>query len=227
MTQKHRISIYASDRQCYSLGEFKKKENIDKIGIAVQTEDIGLIVAFEQWYLPYGFARPIELKPGWKMLYDPDCGWEQTELDYEYQCACEDTRDTAVIRCREYGLGGLPWYVPSKHELTAIIKFLPEINDVRKQLGVALIDGKNYFWSSNFRSGLYQFAIRFDSPMSLNKNRFYNQWVLPVSSYYSLKWLSKDSPAVCNYTEEAAMHYLHEQGYHGTLTKESNITITI
>lgn len=224
----HKISVLTMDGCLLGKESLSGIDSSDVLGIAVQTEVIGLILSIDDWEAPWGEYDELvyEERDDAKNLMELS-GVEMTKRIIEFQNESGYTKRSAAKICAEYNSGGRQFYFPCVYELCTIQAFSNEINEILEILGLPLLS-KNYYWSSSEGNSIGAVLVSFSDGYINNGTKHSNYYVRAVSAFPKL---SDFSTSCCEHSEQCALsslilsdeelvEVLRENGYRGTLTKE-------
>lgn len=137
----------------------------DVIGVILQTETIGVVISLYQWNeiwcsernrkvfnKKYGEAEALQTLSGLELTRNIV---KQNEEDGEDM--------TAAMRCWQYKIGDLQWYLPSLYELGTIIAYRDELNEVLEMLNADQFDEDDWGWSSSENGSWNAWFVYFGS----------------------------------------------------------------
>lgn len=220
---KHRISIFASDKNLYSVKDFKNHSDLTPIGIAIQTETRGIVMSLKEWQLPWakGSCNNLQVSEAEAILRTS--GYEDT-LD-AYNHLKDKTEKNAITQCFTYNFGEMQWYLPCLQELSLIWAYRKEINKVLRELShiysCDVLQEENCYWSSAQYSSYYAWDLDWIDGYVTSYYKNYSSYVRAICGLYPLESM----PIENTITEESAIAFLHQCGYEGTLTKKEAITL--
>ena len=219
---KHLISVKTFNNGVMSVSEFKNA-NLDKkevVGIVLQTEVIGLILALPSWEEAWGSEDIcVDVKDkkdyiGEAKALTTLCGLEATK---RIVAAHKDYKDMyAAKRCLEYDCAGLQWYLPSLYELGTLAAYKDEINAALEELG--LPDAKlkdNWSWSSSEYYQALAWVVNFSNGYFYSGNKYSGNVVRAVCAFESLRGVLS-TPSL---TDDELISMLRERNYKGEITK--------
>jgi hypothetical protein len=153
---KHKVSIKTFNNGVLSLSEFKdaKLSTKDVVGIVLQTETIGLILAPPVWKEPWGDDKIcVEVQDEYNFIDEAVALSELSGLQLTKNII-EANKDFhgmfAAKRCFEYERAGLQWYMPCLYELSMLAAYKNEINEVLVNLRMPEAQlGQEWNWCSS------------------------------------------------------------------------------
>ena len=224
---EHKISVKTFDNGVMSVSEFKNAglNKREVVGIVLQTETIGLILALPSWKEKWGDDEIcVDVKNSDDYIGEATalttlCGLEATKRivkaheDYEGMYAAK--------RCLEYDCAGLQWYLPSLYELGMLAAFKNEINTVLDGLG--LLDAKlkdEWSWSSSEYGQNNAWGVGFSNGnFGYNGNKYGSGVVRAVCAFEPLRGVLSTPSENKDLTDDALIALLRQRSYKGEITK--------
>lgn len=223
---EHKISVKTFDNGVMSVSEFKNAglNKREVVGIVLQTETIGLILALPSWKEKWGDNEIcVDVKDGDDYIGEAIalttlCGLEATQRivkaheDYEGMYAAK--------RCLEYDCAGLQWYLPSLYELGMLAAFKNEINAVLDELG--LLDAKlkdEWSWSSSEAGQNGAWYVNFSNGSFYNSSKYYSNVVRAVCAFEPLRGVLSTPSEKTELTDDELIALLKQRNYKGEITK--------
>ena len=223
---EHKISIKTFNDGILSVDEFKNKKlnNKEVVGIVLQTNVIGLILALPSWEECWGsddFCVDVtedDYISEAKALTEL-CGFEATQRIVDAHSTYEGM--FAAKRCLEYKCADLQWYLPSLYELGTIAAFKKEINDILEEIGLENAKLKDKCtWTSSETYQTYAWYVNFSSGYFCNYFKYISYVVRAVCAFEPLRGvLSTPSENNKELTDSQLITLLKERGYKGQITK--------
>lgn len=228
---KHKISIKTFNHGIMGVGEFKNANlsNQEVVGIVLQTETIGVILALPVWRETWGSndicvdVKNDEDYIGEATALTTLSGLEETKRIIE---AHEDFDGMyAAKRCWEYECAGLQWYLPSLYELGMLQAYKKEINDVLSELELPDAQlGSDYSWSSSEYSQDGAWNVYLSNGNFIINNKYNSYVVRAVCAFEPLRGVlstpsDKDGANISDLSDEALLREFEKRGYRGQLTK--------
>lgn len=225
----HKISIKTKG-SLLSLDEFKTQglNCGDVVGIALQTETIGMIISLDEWSTAW--CRKYEIK-----IFNQACDESKAlqtlnGLELTRTIAMQCGINTAAVTCWDYNKDGLQWYLPCIYELSTIAAYREEINEILEGIDVMPLNKDTHYWSSSENSQYLAWCVGFSNGYFYYGNKYSYFLVRAVAAFEPLvgshdKSVDRrvDRELSCELAEEIAIKYLHSQGYTEKITKEINI----
>ena len=237
---EHKISVKTMNDGVMSVSEFKNA-NLEKkevVGIVLQTETIGLILALPKWKEKWGDEDIcVDVKDeddyiGEAQALTTLCGLEATKRiiaahkDYEGMYAAK--------RCFEYECAALQWYLPSLYELGMIRAYKDEINSSLEELD--LIDAKlddDWSWSSSEGNQTDAWFVNFSNGYFYyygygSHGKYYSHVVRAVCAFESLRGVlstPSEKTSLSDLTDEELAAEFKKRGFEGELTMKKTIKI--
>ena len=219
---KHLISVKTFNNGVMSVSEFKNANlsNKDVVGIVLQTEVIGLILALPSWEEKWG-SEDIRVDVKDKKDYIGEakalttlCGLEATK---RIVAAHKDYNDMyAAKRCLEYECADLQWYLPSLYELGTLAAYKEEINAALEELGMPEAKLKDsWSWSSSEYNQTRAWYVGFSSGYFSTNGKYNGNVVRAVCAFESLRGVLS-TPSL---TDDELISMLRERNYKGEITK--------
>lgn len=187
----HRVSILLSDGYLTS-PEFYKKHKAESgeiVGVVVQTDYLGVIVAPELESLQfsdrdslygrkYNFGDGFQIQNGYQVTMDI---WKaQKNVGIR----------TAISFCIGYQRGNMKWYLPTMLELETISAYWNEVMNCFKAAGITTIkkdSARDLFWSSCEYTDEYAMSVFLKTGSTEINYKTEFLTAMPVSSFNSLK----------------------------------------
>lgn len=180
---KHRISILTTN------GLFSAKEDkSDVIGVVLQTETIGMIISLDQWKEVWSHER--------SMIVNKEYSGASVLQTFEgigltrnivRQNKKDNEEMTAALRCWGYKKGGLQWYLPSLYELSTIVAYRDELNEVFAMLGAEPLNKNSFIWSSSEFDSIFAYCLIVNTGAFNIGEKTMFSWVRAVSTYSPLR----------------------------------------
>ena len=232
---EHKISIKTLNNGVLSVDEFQQAriDTSEVVGIVLQTETIGLILALPLWGERWSHTDQCVIVKnsddyiGEAVALTSLSGLEQTKTIVETHS--NDTEMYAAKRCWEYDCAGLQWYLPSLYELAMLQAYKDEINSTLDQIGLSqakLTD--QYHWSSSEGSQAYAWSVGFSGGNFNYYGGKYGSYVVrAVCAFGSLRGVLSTPSATTIVTatndpelsDEDLIGLLKARGYSGQITK--------
>lgn len=231
---KHKISIKTLNYGVLSVYEFQQAriDTSEVVGIVLQTETIGLILALPLWDERWSHTEQCVIVKnnddyiGEAVALTSLSGLEQTKTIVETHS--NDTEMYAAKRCWEYDCAGLQWYLPSLYELAMLQAYKDEINSTLDQIGLSqakLTDW--YHWSSSEGAQPYAWYVDFSNGYFGYNNKYGSSVVRAVCAFESLRGVLSTPSATTTVTatndpelsDEDLIGLLKARGYSGQITK--------
>lgn len=153
----HKISIFTSDKNLYSIEDFKSFSK--PIGIAIQTENQGMGISLEEWNLPWGDSEDFYVSESEAILRTS--GYKETLAAYNQ--LRDKTKVNAITQCLNYNLGKMQWYMPCLQQLSLMRIYKEEINEILYELNALyycdILHNIDYYWSSTQCSGTFGWCL--------------------------------------------------------------------
>lgn len=224
---KHSISIKTANG-VLTVDNFKAQgmAKSDVIGVVLQTEVIGVIIALDQCKAKWCSKDNCE-------VFNKACDEAETlqtldGLELTRNIVKQNREDgeemTAAMYCWDYNKGGLQWYLPSLYELGTITAYRDEVNEVLKMLDADLFNAGDWGWSSSERYSGYAWFVNFSTGFFNSNDKCSALVVRAVSAFSQLQRGGASSPSgnvdYSQLSEKAVIEYLRQLGYGGELTKK-------
>lgn len=223
---EYKISVKTFENGIMSVGEFKntglKKSKV--VGIVLQTETIGLILALPSWKEKWGYEDIcVDVKNdddyiGEAKALTTLCGLEATKRIIEAHKNYDGMY--AAKRCFEYQCANLQWYLPSLYELGMLAAFKDEINAALEELGLSDAKLQNeWSWSSSEGSQTGAWGVGFSSGLFGHDNKYFSYVVRAVCAFKPLRGVLSTPSKDKELTDDALISMLKQRGYKGEITK--------
>lgn len=231
---KHKISIKTLNYGVLSVYEFQQAriDTSEVVGIVLQTETIGLILALPLWDERWSHTEQCVIVKnnddyiGEAVALTSLSGLEQTKTIVETHS--NDTEMYAAKRCWEYDCAGLQWYLPSLYELAMLQAYKDEINSTLDQIGLSqakLTD--RYHWSSSEAGQPGAWLVNFSNGYFNSYGKYISCVVRAVCAFESLRGVLSTPSATTIVTatndpelsDEDLVGLLKARGYSGQITK--------
>lgn len=231
---KHKISIKTLNYGVLSVYEFQQAriDTSEVVGIVLQTETIGLILALPLWDERWSHTDQCVIVKnnddyiGEAVALTSLSGLEQTKTIVETHS--NDTEMYAAKRCWEYDCAGLQWYLPSLYELAMLQAYKDEINSTLDQIGLSqakLTD--QYHWSSSETNQAGAWYVNFSNGLFVTNAKYNSCVVRAVCAFESLRGVLSTPSATTTVTatndpelsDEDLIGLLKARGYSGQITK--------
>ena len=188
---KHKISVLTMDGRLLGKESLSSISKNDVLGIAVQTETIGLILSIEEWNAPWGeYGKLVhEAQGDAKNLMELN-GQEMTKRIVEFQKQSGYSERSAAQICAEFKRGGRDFYQPNVYELCTIQAHMEEINEFLRALDLPLLQDDEFYWSSSEYSSFIAVFVYFSSGGINYYNKSGSNYVRAVSAFAKLSDLS-------------------------------------
>lgn len=185
---EHKILILASDNYPYEVKDFlTKRDNTDfeAIGVILQTKVIGVIISLEQW-------RAVWSHEPYTIINKEFSGASVLQtfkgLDLTRNIVRQNNEEmTAALRCWNYKKGGLQWYLPSLYELSTIITYRDELNEVFETLGAEPLSKNSFIWSSSEFDRIFAYCLVVNTGAFNISEKAGSAWVRAVSECSPLR----------------------------------------
>jgi hypothetical protein len=235
---EHKISIMLKDGSLVEPSEYPNLGiEVDKVmGVALQTEILGIIISLDQWNAIWSSQHQLCNDAGGEaQALQELSGYNLTKHIIEVQGDTDEA--TAAWICWDYKCGEVQWYLPSLMEAGTIVAYKDEINEVLKTIGVEdLLPDDDWLWSSSESSSGSAWFVYFSNGYFGNVSKYGSYVVRAVAAFRPLHRLSTDGAHNCktlpegaliltenSETDESLAKQLRDRGYRGTLTKELSI----
>ena len=231
---EHKISIKTLNNGVLSVDEFQQAriDTSEVVGIVLQTETIGLILALPLWDERWSHTDQCVIVKnsddyiGEAVALTSLSGLEQTKTIVETHS--NDTDMYAAKRCWEYDCAGLQWYLPSLYELAMLQAYKDEINSTLDQIGLSqakLTD--QYHWSSSESYQTDAWGVLFSNGYFCTLSKYVGYVVRAVCAFGSLRGVLSTPSATTIVTatndpelsDEDLVGLLKARGYSGQITK--------
>ena len=219
---KHLISVKTFKNGVMSVSEFLNS-NLDQkevVGIVLESETIGLILALPLWEEKWGSENIcVDVKNdddyiGEAKALTTLCGLEATKRIVKAHGNYKGIY--AAKRCLEYSCAGLQWYLPSLYELGMLAAFKNEINAVLDELGLSDAKLKDELtWSSSEDCQLYARGVHFSNGDFDYNNKYSSDIVRAVCTFEPVQ----DVLSTPSLTDDDLITLLRQRGYKGEITK--------
>lgn len=227
----HKISIKTKD-SLLSLDEFKAQglNCGDVVGIALQTETIGMIISLDEWSAIWYDGA--ECKVFNQACNESEALQTLNGLELTRTIAMQSGSDTAAVACWYYNIGGLQWYLPCIYELSTIAAYRGKINEILETIGAIQLNKDKLYWSSSENGRFTAWYVYFGSGgISYSSTSECGGGLVRAVAAFEPLAGSNDEPIdrrenekpSYELTEEIAIQYLRDHGYTGKITKEINI----
>lgn len=222
---EYKISIKTFNDGILSVDEFKNKKlnNKEVVGIVLQTNVIGLILALPSWEECWGsddFCVDVtedDYISEAKALTEL-CGFEATQRIVDAHSTYEGM--FAAKRCLKYKCADLQWYLPSLYELGTIAAFKKEINDILEEIGLENAKLKDkWTWASSEYNQTNAWYVYFCSGGFGDGSKYVSIVVRAVCAFEPLRGVLSTPSEKTELTDDELIALLKQRNYKGEITK--------